>query len=160
MSSFRALHHAELPLLLPNAWDVASAIAFVDAGFPAVGTTSFGVATSAGHPDGGGATRDDNLVLARRLSRLPVHISVDIEDGYSDEPGEVAAYVESLDVAGINIEDSAAGQLVDPARLAAKVAAVKERSPEAFVNARIDTYWFHQDATVEATVQRALAHVA
>jgi 2-methylisocitrate lyase-like PEP mutase family enzyme len=159
MSSFRALHHAELPLLLPNAWDVASAIAFVTAGFPAVGTTSFGVAAAAGHPDGDGATRDDNLVLARRLSRLPVHISVDTEDGYSDEPGEVAAYVESLDVAGINIEDSEAGQLIAPALPAAKVAAIKERSPDVFVNARIDTYWFHQDATVEATVQRALAYV-
>ena len=160
MSSFRALHHAPLPLLLPNAWDVASAVGYVDAGFPAVGTTSFGVATSAGHPDGDGATRDDNLVLARRLSRLPVHISVDVEDGYSDDPVEVADYVADLGVAGVNIEDSAAARLVDPALLAAKVAAVKERSPEVFVNARIDTYWFDQDATVEVTVERARTYVA
>lgn len=158
--SFRALHHAELPLLLPNAWDVPSAIAFVEAGFPAVGTTSFGVATSAGHPDGDGATRDANRVLAQRLARLPVYVSIDIEDGYSEDPEEVAAYVAGLGVAGVNIEDSVAARLVEPARHAAKVAAVKDRSPDVFVNARVDTYWFDQDATVPATVERALAYVA
>ncbi|MDI6912215.1 isocitrate lyase/phosphoenolpyruvate mutase family protein [Nocardioides sp.] len=160
--SFRALHHADLPLLLPNAWDVPSAIAFVEAGFPAVGTTSFGVATSAGHPDGDGATREANLVLAQRLARLPVHVSIDIEDGYSEDPDEVADYVAGLGavgVAGVNLEDSAAARLVEPARFAAKVAAVKERSPDVFVNARVDTYWFDQDATVPATVARALAYV-
>jgi 2-methylisocitrate lyase-like PEP mutase family enzyme len=46
--TFRDLHHGELPLLLPNAWDVPSALAFAGAGFPAVGTTSFGVAASHG----------------------------------------------------------------------------------------------------------------
>lgn len=160
--SFRALHHAELPLLLPNAWDVPSAIGFVEAGFAAVGTTSFGVATSAGFPDGDGVTRDANLVLARRLGRLPVHVSIDIEDGYSDDPGEVAAYVASLaelGVAGVNLEDSAAGRIIEPSHLAAKVAAVKEHSPDVFVNARVDTYWFDQDATVPATVARALTYV-
>src|SRR3546814_601285 len=127
--SFRALHHADLPLLLPNAWDVPSALGYVEAGFPAVGTTSFGVATSAGYPDGDGVTRDANLVLAARLARFPVYVSVDIEDGYSESPDEVAAYVASLvalGVAGVNLEDSAAGHLVDPALVAAKVAAVKD----------------------------------
>ncbi|HEY0951914.1 isocitrate lyase/phosphoenolpyruvate mutase family protein [Nocardioides sp.] len=161
-SSFRALHHAELPLLLPNAWDVPSALAYVEAGFPAIGTTSFGVATSAGFPDGDGVTRDANLVLAARLARLPVHVSVDIEDGYSNDPDEVAAYVASLvelGIAGVNLEDSAEGRVLDPAVLASKVAAVKDRAAEVFVNARVDTYWFHQDDTVEATIARALAYV-
>jgi 2-methylisocitrate lyase-like PEP mutase family enzyme len=49
--SFRQLHYADEPLLLPNAWDVSSALAFHDAGYRAIGTTSFGVAASAGHPD-------------------------------------------------------------------------------------------------------------
>lgn len=160
--SFRALHHAELPLLLPNAWDVPSALGFVEAGFSAVGTTSFGVATSAGFPDGDGVTRDANRVLAARLARLPVYVSVDIEDGYSDSPEGVAEYVASLvavGVAGVNLEDSAAERLVDPGLLAAKVAAVKDLSPDVFVNARVDTYWLGQDATVAATVERALAYV-
>jgi 2-methylisocitrate lyase-like PEP mutase family enzyme len=50
--SFRDLHDADEPLLLPNAWDVSAALAFYGAGYQAIGTTSFGVAASAGHPDG------------------------------------------------------------------------------------------------------------
>ena len=43
MNTFSDLHHGPLPLLLPNAWDVPSALAFVAEGYPAAGTTSFGV---------------------------------------------------------------------------------------------------------------------
>ncbi|MGW8672016.1 isocitrate lyase/PEP mutase family protein [Streptomyces niveus] len=159
-SPFRALHHQQAPLVLPNAWDVPSALAFVDAGFEAVGTTSFGVASGLGRPDGGRATRDANLALARALAPLPVQVSVDIEDGYSDDPDEVAAYVSALvAVAGVNIEDSTAETLIDPAAQAAKVAAVKGRCPEVFVNARVDTYWLGQDATLAATLERAARYV-
>lgn len=159
-AGFRALHHHDLPLVLPNAWDVPSALAFVEAGFEAVGTTSFGVASGLGRPDGGRSTRDANLALARALAPLPVHVSVDIEDGYADDPDEVAAYVSALvAVAGVNIEDSTAETLVDPAAHAAKVAAVKRRCPEVFVNARVDTYWLGQDATVAATLERAARYV-
>ncbi|MGW6309871.1 isocitrate lyase/PEP mutase family protein [Streptomyces niveus] len=159
-SPFRALHHQQAPLVLPNAWDVPSALAFVDAGFEAVGTTSFGVASGLGRPDGGRATRDANLALARALAPLPVQVSVDIEDGYSDDPDEVAAYVSALvAVAGVNIEDSTAETLIDPAAHAAKVAAVKGRCPEVFVNARVDTYWLGQDAMLAATLERAARYV-
>ncbi|MFF2941780.1 isocitrate lyase/phosphoenolpyruvate mutase family protein [Streptomyces niveus] len=158
--AFRALHHRPDPLVLPNAWDVPSALAFVDAGFEAIGTTSFGVASGLGRPDGGRATRDANLALARALAPLLVQVSVDIEDGYSDDPGEVAAYVSALvAVAGVNIEDSTAETLIDPPAHAAKVAAVKGRCPEVFVNARVDTYWLGQDATPAATLERAARYV-
>ena len=102
--TFADLHHADKPLLLPNAWDVPSALAFLDAGFAAIGTTSFGVA-------------------------------------------------------GVNIEDSTAERLISPQAHAAKVAAVKARTPDVFVNARIDTYWLHQEETVDATLERAYAYV-
>ena len=59
MITFAALHHAGTPLLLPNAWDHASAAALAGAGFPAIGTTSLGVAAAAGLPDGTAATRDE-----------------------------------------------------------------------------------------------------
>jgi 2-methylisocitrate lyase-like PEP mutase family enzyme len=157
--TFHDLHHGELPLLLPNAWDVASALAFVEAGFPAIGTTSFGVAASAGHPDGGRATKEANRELARLLGRLPCPVSVDVEDGYDDDPEQVSDYAAGLGVAGINIEDSSAERLVATAAHAAKVAAVKRRSPRLFVNARVDTYWLGQDATVPATLERAAAYV-
>ncbi len=157
--TFRDLHDGELPLLLPNAWDVASALAFAAAGFPAIGTTSFGVAAAAGHPDGGRSTKDATAGLAAQLARLPVPVSADIEDGYDDDPDAVAAYVAALGVAGINIEDSSAEQLIAPGAHAAKVAAIKQAAPDVFVNARIDTYWLGQDATVAATLERAAAYV-
>ena len=159
MTSFSELHHDDLPLLLPNAWDVPSALAFLQAGFPAVGTTSFGVASSMGTPDGGRSTKAANLALAAALAPLPCHVSMDIEDGYADEPEAVADYVSRLDVAGINIEDSTADTLVPARSHAAKIAAIKTRTPALFVNARVDTYWLHQDETVEATLDRALAYV-
>ena len=158
--SFRELHDGELPFLLPNAWDVASALAFAAAGFPAVGTTSFGVAAAAGHPDGGRSTKDATASLAAQLARLPVPVSTDIEDGYDDDPDAVAAYVAALGVAGINIEDSTEEALVAPQAHAAKVAAIKRAAPDVFLNARVDTYWLGQDATVAATLERAAAYVA
>ncbi|WP_055589540.1 isocitrate lyase/PEP mutase family protein [Peterkaempfera griseoplana] len=157
--SFHALHHGGTPLILPNAWDVPSALAFADAGFPAVGTTSFGVSSVLGRPDGARSSRDANLALARLLAPLPVHVSIDIEDGCADEPEAVAEYAAALEVAGVNIEDSTDGRLVPPRVHAAKIAAVKRRSPELFVNARVDTYWLGQDATVAATLERAAAYV-
>jgi 2-methylisocitrate lyase-like PEP mutase family enzyme len=158
MATFRELHHAEAPLLLPNAWDVGSALAFATAGFPAVGTTSFGIAASAGLPDGGRSSKAETVALAAQLCRLPVHVTADIEDGYSDDPAEVAEFVAelaALGVAGVNIEDSTAGHLVDAAAFAAKIAAVKRRCPDMFVNARVDNLWFAEQATVDAVLLRA-----
>lgn len=157
---FHDLHRGERPLLLPNAWDVASAVAFVDAGFPAVGTTSFGVGAAAGRPDGGRASRDATAALVRALAPLDAHVSADVEDGYSDDPDEVAAYVAGLGCAGVNVEDSTDGRLVDPAAHAEKVTAIRERCPGLFVNARIDDYWLGEDATVRAVVRRAEVYVA
>ncbi|MBG6057578.1 2-methylisocitrate lyase-like PEP mutase family enzyme [Cryobacterium sp. MP_M3] len=161
MVTFRELHYSGAPLLLPNSWDVGSALAFAAAGFPAVGTTSFGIAASAGLPDGDRSSKAATAALAARLCRLPVHVTTDIEDGYSDDPAEVAGFVAglaALGVAGINLEDSTAGHLVDPAAFAAKVAAVKRRCPDLFVNARVDNFWFAEQATVEAVLLRARAY--
>ena len=158
--SFAELHHGDTPLLLPNAWDVASAVAFAEAGFPAVGTTSFGVGAAAGHADGARASRDATAALVHALAALPAYVSADIEDGYADDPDQVAAYVAELGAAGINIEDSTGETLVDPANHAAKIAAIRRRSPEVFVNARIDNYWLGQDATVAAVLRRADAYTA
>jgi 2-methylisocitrate lyase-like PEP mutase family enzyme len=158
--TFRDLHYGQTPLLLPNAWDVGSAIAFADQGFPAVGTTSFGVGAAAGYADGGRASKDATTWLVRALGGLPGYVSADIEDGYSDDPGEVADYVSALGAAGVNVEDSSAGALIAPERHAAKVGAVKQRAPGVFVNARIDNYWLRQDAAIPAVLERAAAYVA
>jgi 2-methylisocitrate lyase-like PEP mutase family enzyme len=156
--TFHHLHEGDTPLLLPNAWDVASAAAFVDSGFPAVGTTSFGVGAAAGHADGARASRDATLDLVHALIGLPAYVSADIEDGYADAPEEVAAYVAELGAAGINIEDSTDEALIDPAAHAAKLAAIRDRNPGVFINARIDNYWLKQDATVAAVLDRAAVY--
>jgi 2-methylisocitrate lyase-like PEP mutase family enzyme len=161
MSTLAELHTGPLPLLLPNAWDLTSALVLVANGYPAIGTTSFGVAPSLGRPDGGRSTRDANLRLAAQLEPLPVHVSVDIEDGYSDDADQVAVFVAQLrehGVAGVNVEDSTAGRLVDPKVFAARVATIKEANPDVFLNVRVDTYWFHQDDNPEATLARATAY--
>jgi 2-methylisocitrate lyase-like PEP mutase family enzyme len=157
--SFHDLHHRGVPFVLPNAWDVPSALAYLADGFAAVGTTSFGVSSSGGHPDGARATRDANIALAAALAPLQCYVSIDVEDGYSDDPEAVADYVAQLPVAGINIEDSTHERLVDPALVAAKVAAIKQRNPELFINARVDTYWLHQEANTATTIERALRYV-
>jgi 2-methylisocitrate lyase-like PEP mutase family enzyme len=162
MNDFAGLHDGPLPLLLPNAWDVASALAFVADGYPAIGTTSQGVAAAHGVPDASHGTAAASLDLARSLARLPVPVTVDCEDGHSDDPAEVAAYVAqlaALGIAGVNLEDSVESRLVEPDGFADKVAAVKQAAPAVFVNGRVDTYWFHEDATVEATLARATAYV-
>ncbi|MFJ4847800.1 MULTISPECIES: isocitrate lyase/phosphoenolpyruvate mutase family protein [unclassified Streptomyces] len=158
--TFRELHFAgDLPLLLPDAWDVASALAFAEAGFPAVGTTSFGVAAAAGHADGGRATKDATLALVRALAPLPVHVTADIEDGYAEEVAAAATALGALGVAGVNLEDSTAGRLIAPEAHARKVRAVKRHAPELFVNARVDTYWLGQEAGLTETLRRAAAYV-
>ncbi|MET8092444.1 isocitrate lyase/phosphoenolpyruvate mutase family protein [Micromonospora sp. NPDC005220] len=162
--AFHALHRAGRPLLLPNAWDHASAAALAARGYPAVGTTSLGVAAAAGRPDGTGSTAVQTLALARRLARLPVLLSVDVEAGFSDDPAEVAEYVAELaglGVVGINLEDGRAdGSLADAACTADKVAAVKAAVPELFVNARTDTWWLGVDDPLSQTLARSRAYRA
>ncbi|MFD7293836.1 isocitrate lyase/phosphoenolpyruvate mutase family protein [Streptomyces sp. NPDC059897] len=162
---FADLHRGDAPLLLPNAWDRASAAALAAAGFEAVGTTSLGVAAAAGLPDGAGVTAVATLALARVLGRTPLLFTVDMEGGFSDDPVEVADLARQLSAAGaagINLEDGRAdGGLTPVDRHAAKIVAVKAAVPDLFVNARTDTYWLghgvdHIDH--EDTVRRLAAY--
>ncbi|KUN04735.1 phosphonomutase [Streptomyces yokosukanensis] len=141
MTTFAGLHHRPgEPLLLPNAWDHASAAGLAARGFPAIGTTSLAVAAAVGLPDGEGATREQTLSLALTLGSEPYLLSVDAEGGFSRDPGEVAELARqlwALGAVGINLEDG----LGPSGRLAAKIVAVKAAVPGLFVNARTDTYW-------------------
>ncbi|WP_037650678.1 isocitrate lyase/PEP mutase family protein [Streptomyces flavidovirens] len=144
--AFRALHHRPgVPLVLPNAWDHASAAALAEAGFEAIGTTSLGVASAAGKPDATGTTREETLHLGHRLARLPVPVTVDIEGGFGADPAgvaELAADLVRAGVAGVNIEDGRPdGTLAPLAFQRELISAVKEAAPALFVNARTDTYW-------------------
>jgi len=156
MTPFAALHHTDAPLLLPNAWDHASAAALAAEGFAAIGTTSLGVAAAAGLPDGAAATRELTLHLTRLLGTEPFLLSVDAEGGFSEDPEQVAELARELHSAGavgINLEDG----LGPVARHAAKIAAVKSAVPDLFVNARTDTYWLG-DGDPADTLHRLTAY--
>lgn len=143
--AFHRMHDGPDPLLLPNAWDVGSALMLVDAGFGAVGTTSLGVAAAHGLPDSAGATREETLALARRLARLPVPVSVDVEAGLGADPAELAAELNRIGIAGLNVEDGRGAGLAPVEEQARLVGAIKQAAPELFVNARVDTHWLGVD---------------
>lgn len=164
-ATFAALHGSPTPFLLPNAWDVASALFLQEAGFPAIGTTSLGVTAAAGLPDGAGAGRELMLSLAETLTaRLRVPVTVDLEGGFSDDPAEVADVAKRLadvGVAGVNLEDGRPdGQLRQSGQHAAIIDAVAA-VPGLFVNARTDTYWLKvgcADGRAEETLRRLAAY--
>jgi 2-methylisocitrate lyase-like PEP mutase family enzyme len=143
----RSLHRPGAPLLLPNAWDVATARAVVAAGFPVVATTSGGVASTLGYEDHEGAPGDEMLAAAARIaSGVDVPVTVDAEAGYGMEPAELVAALRSMGAAGCNLEDSdyAAGTLRDPDRHAEWLQAVRQAASEdeypLVINARIDVF--------------------
>ena len=148
---FLALHHAKTPLILPNAWDVISARLVEDAGFPAVATTSAGVAWSLGHADGENITRDEMLAAVARIARaVRVPVTADLEAAYGPRPDDAAATARGAIKAGavgFNFEDStgdANNPLLDVPlqveRIRAARAAADELGVHLVINARTDVY--------------------
>src|SRR5580765_3805827 len=143
----RSLHRPGEPLLLPNAWDVATARAVVAAGFPVVATTSGGVAAALGYEDHEGAPAEEMLAAAARIARgVDVPVTVDAEAGYGLDPAELVAALRTVGAAGCNLEDSdhTAGSLRDPDRHAEWLAAVRQAASDdgypLVINARIDVF--------------------
>jgi 2-methylisocitrate lyase-like PEP mutase family enzyme len=143
----RSLHVPGTPLVLPNAWDVASARAVVAAGFPVVATTSGGVAASLGYEDHERAPGDEMLAAAGRIAgAVEVPVTVDAEAGYGMEPADLVAALKKMGAAGCNLEDTkhATGELRDPVEHAAWLRAVREAASEQsyalVINARIDVF--------------------
>lgn len=148
---FRSMHVRGEPLLLPNAWDVASAVVVAGAGAAAVATTSAGAAWSWGQPDGDHLDRAQVVDLVGRLVKaVDVPVSADIESGYGDtveDVGETAGAVVAAGVSGVNIEDALRGgatplrPVAEQVRRIARVREVADASGVGlFVNARTDTY--------------------
>ncbi|WP_129648068.1 isocitrate lyase/PEP mutase family protein [Peristeroidobacter agariperforans] len=140
---FSSLHRGPELLVLANAWDAASALLIEQAGARAIATTSAGLAWAHGYSDGGALPRATLISAIQSILRVTsVPVSVDIEDGYSQDPATVAELVgqlHALGVVGINIEDGTA----PPELLAAKIAQIRERlrhAPSFFINARTDVY--------------------
>ena len=129
---FLALHLPGRPLLLPNPWDLGSARILASLGFAALATTSSGFAATLGRPDGA-VTRDQAIGHAGLIARtIPLPVSADLENGYSDDPQEVASTVTAAieaGLAGCSIEDSTGRQdapIYDSSLAVERVAAAAE----------------------------------
>jgi 2-methylisocitrate lyase-like PEP mutase family enzyme len=144
---FRALHVPGDPVVLPNAWDVASAKAIEAAGFPAVATTSAGVAASLGYADHEGGPPAEMLGAAARIGRsVDIPMTVDAEGGYGMQPAELVENLWNAGAAGCNIEDTdhANEKFRDPNEHADWLHRVREAATEReyrlVINARIDIF--------------------
>jgi len=168
--AFHRLHH-EGVLILPNAWDVASARLVEEAGAAAVATTSAGVSWSLGVADGGHLDGERALeVTARIVGAVDVPVTADIETGYGDSLEQLAATIRAVLAAGavgVNIEDAAGTGLRDQADQVERIAAVRAAADVAgsalFINARTDVYLLGLGDPADrlrAAVRRAEAYVA
>ena len=172
--AFRKLHDRSRILVLPNAWDVASARIFEAAGFPAVATTSSGVANSLGYPDGEAIGRAEMLALIARIAKsLEVPLSADIEGGYAPDLESLKQTIRAVIEAGavgINLEDGmhtgapqlhpieTASERVQAARAAADAAGVP-----LVINARVDVFLYgigDKSERFDHAVKRANAYRA
>jgi 2-methylisocitrate lyase-like PEP mutase family enzyme len=152
-------------LLLPNAWDAASARIFEEVGFTAVGTTSAGIAYAQGFRDAQRISRDTMVRTVTTIVRaVSCPVSADIEAGYGPGAADVATTVDAVldaGVAGINLEDNShqgtATTLfgIDEQCLriaAAREVAVRRRVP-LVINARTDTFLLGLGSDVEERLQ-------
>jgi 2-methylisocitrate lyase-like PEP mutase family enzyme len=163
---FLDLHHGQKILVLPNAWDVASARIFEDAGFPAIGTSSAGVANSLGYPDGQKIPREEMLGVVRRIAEaVEVPVTADVEAGFGNTPEEVAETAREVIAAGavgMNLEDGTEEKpdfLMDVSRqneiIRAVLAAAASAGIPFVLNARTDIF-LYGIGPVETRLERAI----
>ena len=147
----RKLHGGPRVLVLPNAWDVASARVLEELGYPAIATTSAGVAFALGYADGQRITRDQMLEVVSRITRaVRVPVTADMEAGYGTTPADMAETAKAIVAAGavgLNLEDvtgDAESSQVDMALQVEKIRAIRETSASLgvslVINARTDVY--------------------
>jgi 2-methylisocitrate lyase-like PEP mutase family enzyme len=166
------LHDKGGNLLLPNAWDSASARLFEEAGFPAIATTSSGVAFANGYGDGQQISRDEMLAIIKRISAaVNIPVTADVEAGYGPTPEDVATTVRGVIQAGavgINLEDNTGygNPLYTIDDQVKRIAAGREAADQAgiplVINARTDTYLYQIGAAetrMQDTLDRAKAYL-
>jgi 2-methylisocitrate lyase-like PEP mutase family enzyme len=148
----KALHHGEKPLVLPNAWDIGTAIIAAEEGFPAIATTSAGVAFALGLPDGEAITLDEMAAVVGAIAnRVNVPVTADMEAGYGDRPENCADTVRatiSAGAVGLNLEDGidhVAGSVYDFDLAVERIQAAREAADQTgipiVINARTDVYF-------------------
>ena len=157
----RRLHAGPAMLVLPNAWDAASAKVLEAAGFAAIATTSGGVANALGYEDHQGAPLEEMLAAAERIARaVSIPVTVDFEAGYGMEASEIVGRLIEAGAAGFNFEDSDhAGEaaMVSAEAQAERIAAIKAASSKAQVdlvlNARVDVFVHRQGSPEEQAAE-------
>jgi 2-methylisocitrate lyase-like PEP mutase family enzyme len=148
---FQQLHRGPGALVLPNIWDVASARVIEAAGFPAIATTSAGVAFSLGYPDGQNIPREEMIARIGRIVRaVEVPVTADVEAGYGATPEDAARTTRELiqvGAVGMNLEDRSGHPnrpLIDLQLAVEKIKAARETAAQLsvpiVVNARTDVY--------------------
>ncbi len=172
--TFRKMHDRSRILVLPNAWDAASALIFEEAGFKAIATTSSGVANSLGYPDGQVIPRSEMLFVIGRIARsVSVPVTADIEAGYADDLatlGETIRMVIEAGAIGINLEDSMMNRgkpLLDLETSVERVRAARQAAMAAgvpiVINARTDVFLHgigEREARFDEAVRRVNAYRA
>ena len=169
----RDLHYRDKPLVLVNAWDAVSARIVESLGFPAIATTSSGVANAEGYPDGQRISRSAMLARIEVIARaVAIPVSADLEGGYGttvDDAISTARGAIESGAVGLNLEDSsgdAAAPLLDPLLQAQRIRAIRivggELGVPLVVNARIDSFHFGSDneAQLRDVTQRAAGYIA
>jgi 2-methylisocitrate lyase-like PEP mutase family enzyme len=158
--------HGGPGFVLANAWDAGSARVLEQVGFPAIATTSAGIAWAAGIPDGGPMPRDVMLdAVARIVAAVGVPVSADLEAGYGDTPEDVGRTVSlfvDIGAVGGNIEDAIDGTLLGVGDAVARLEAARDAAPRGqfVLNARTDAYFVGAKGDpFEETVGRALLYI-
>lgn len=164
---FRNLHEAR-PFVLPNAWDASSARIVEDAGAVAVGTTSAGVSWSLGVPDGERLSRDDMVMMVRRIvETVDIPVTADVERGYGtgapEDVAETVLAVIDAGAVGVNLEDgpgASGAALLSPEAHADRIEAAREAASRAgvdlVINARTDVF-LRQAGPEKDRLQAAIA---
>ena len=166
-TTFLELHKPGTPLLMPNAWDIGSAMLFASLGFEALATTSGGFAATRGHADGT-MSREDVLAHAGELAgAVDVPVSADLENCFAHDPEGVAATITdamATGLAGGSVEDfSGDGEnpIYETAHAADRVRAAAEAAhggPEPFIlTARAENY-LHGRVDLGDTIARLQAY--
>ena len=165
MTTLLALHQDPRGFVIPNAWDAGSARILEHVGFPALATTSAGIAFACGRPDGSMGGEEMLEHVGRIVAAVGVPVSSDLESGYGRTPedvGRTVARAVGLGVAGANLEDAGGAGLFDVEEAVDRLAAARAAAPTPFVlNARTDTYLVASAADpFDETVERATRYVA
>src|ERR1043166_7667840 len=168
-SKFRALHESGC-FVLPNPWDMGTAIYLEHLGFKALATTSAGFAFSRGKPDGA-VPRDEMLAHIREIvAATPLPVNADFMAGYGDEPQGVAGNVRlcvETGVAGLSIEDSTGrsdsplyGKKPAVERIRAARAAIDDSQTGVVLTGRCEAWLVRDPNPLHTHLERLTAYAA